>query len=248
MASLGELIGALISQIGKGRSQADIATLEVGKLYKDHPLLSGFPVPRLTLDEVVVDLKIAIATVPTPGRFITPKVKEEVLAQVKEIVNNIEKEPSFGTIKKEYSELQKVWKSTHEQIIQRVSEFIPDDVEVETKSIAYGIALIIRGYLTSTMLSPDAKVPLKKTQDFLNKDAPQIEIKLASQIQESILKILETQPPVKDRLDVLVTASDLQIIPPEKITTLKLTLRESDRVWTQIETEKGEIKEKLIPN
>jgi hypothetical protein len=51
-----------------------------------------------------------------------------------------------------------------------------------------------------------------------------------------------------ERLDVLVTASELQSIPPEKITTLKLTLRESDQSWTQIETEKGEIQEKLVPH
>jgi len=248
MASLGEVLGAVISQIGKGRCQADMTTIEVAKLYKDHPLLSGFPVPRVTLEEVVVDLKIAIATVPAPGKFITPKAKREVLAQLKEMTNNIiEKEPSLTALSKRYPELQRVWKSTHPQIVERLSELIPAEVEVEPKSIGYGLVSIIAGYLKDVILAPKVKIPLATARDFLTKGVIQIETKLASQIQETISKVLEAQPSIKDRLDILVTASDLQTIPTEKVTTLKLTLREADRSWTQIETEKGEIRDKLIP-
>lgn len=249
MASLGEVLGAIISQIDKGRCQADMATLEIAQLYKDHPLLSSFPVPRVTLEEVVIDLKFAIDTVPPSGRFITSKAREEVLAQVKEMTNNIMKEPSLTALSKRYPELPRVWESIHPQIVQKLSKLIPtEEIEIEPESIAYGLASIIRGYLTDVILSLEVKIrQLPVVRNFLTKDALQIEAKLASQIRETISKVLEVQPSIKDRLDVLVTAHDLQTIPPEKIDTLRLTLREEDRSWTQVETEKGEIRDKLTP-
>jgi len=249
MVSLGEVLGALISQIGKGRSQADMATLEVAQIYKDHPLLSSFPVPRVSLDEVVIDLKMSISAAPAPGKVLTPKAKSEMLARLERIVSNLPStESSLKIICEKFPELSRVWKSAHPEIIQRLSELIPTEVEVEVKSIAQGAASIIKGHLTNTMLSPEAKVRPTSAVDFLRKGALEIETRLISQVQEIISKVLEAQPLAKDRLDVLVTASDLQAIPPEKLMTLKLTLRESDQTWTQIETEKGEIKEKLIPS
>jgi len=248
MASLGEILGALISQIGKGRSQADMATLEVAQIYKDHPLLSSFPVPKVSLDEIVIDLKMSISAAPAPEKFLTPKAKSEILAHLERIVDNLPKtESSLKAICEKFPELSQVWKSAHPEIVQRLSELIPTEVEVKAKSIAQGLASIIHGHLTNTVLTPAAKVRPTSAVNFLKEDALKIETGLISQVQEIISKILEAQPSTKDRLDVLVTASDLQTIPPEKLTTLKLTLRESDQTWTQIETEKGEIKEKLIP-
>jgi hypothetical protein len=50
----GSLCEAWLAHPGKGRSQADMATLEIADIYKNHPLLSEFPVPKFALDEVVV--------------------------------------------------------------------------------------------------------------------------------------------------------------------------------------------------
>lgn len=249
MASLGEVIGALISQIGKGRSQADMATLEIAQIYKKHPLLSGFSVPKMTLDEVVVDLKVSIASSPTTGNVLAPKAKAEVLVQLEgKISDLIRSEPSLNAICQKFPEFEKFWKSTYKQLIERLSNLIPAETEVETKAVSLGVASTIMGFVSSALFAPVTKVEITAAKKIINTDVPEIENRLTNQIQEIILKVLKTQPPLMERLDVLVTASELQSISPEKLTTLKLSLRETDQIWTQIEAEKGEIKEKLVPS
>ena len=247
MASLGEVLGALISQIGKGRSQADAAALEIAQIYKDHPLLSEFPIPRMTLDEVVIDLKMAITAAPVP-KTLTSEAKASLLSQLdQELDNLVIAEPAVDKLSQKFPDLQKNWKSDRSQLMQRLSDLLPVEAEVDPKSVAYGMASAIRGHLTNTVFVLDAKVVNKVSRVFLEKEAPQLEDKLASKIQETISKALEIQPADKNRFDILVTASELQSIPPEKITNVKLTLREADQTWTQIETEKGEVKNKLVP-
>lgn len=135
---------------------------------------------------------------------------------------------------------------------------LPSKAEVESKQIAYSMAAVIRENLSNTVL--DLEMPagvnlrmkkgkewIERVREFLKKYSPQIENKLISQIQELVSEVIKSQPPDKNKLDVFITASELQGIPPEKLTNLKLTLQEADRSWTQIQTEKGEIKNKLVP-
>jgi|GEM_PF-2391248 len=248
MASLGEVVGALISQISKGRSQADMATLEVAKVYKEHPLLSSFPVPKMTLDEVVIDLKVSISAAPE-RKVLSAEAKREILAEIEKMTREaVTSEPSLQKLSRKFPDLSGIMDQTHPKFMERLSELLPEEKEIEPKSIAQAAASVIRGHLTDTVLGADPKVVNKLSKDFLQSESPQLEAKLASQIQAKISGILEVQPIDKERLEVLVTASELQSIPPEKITTLRLTLREADQSWTQIETEKGEVQEKLVPH
>ncbi|GAB6274940.1 MAG: hypothetical protein STSR0004_18050 [Peptococcaceae bacterium] len=248
MASLGEVLGALISQVGKGRGQADLAVLEVAEVYRNHPLLAEFPVPRMTLDEVVVELKMSIAATPVSGRFLAPKARSEVLAQLgKRAEDLINTEPFLKDLGRECPELKVVWKDVQKEVLQRLTEIIPAEIEIEPKAIACSVASLIRGQLVEAMLAQEARVPAEKALSILKKEVSRLETKLVPQIQENISKVLQAQPPLTDRLEVLIAASELENIPPEKITVMKLTLREADRAWTQIDTEADKVKEKLVP-
>src|SRR5712664_3761273 len=116
MSSLGDVIGALVSQLGRGRSQADVATLEVAQIYKNTPLLSEFPIPRFSLDEVVVDLKMAVNNAPLPTGFITPEARAEILSRLQTIAADLPNgEPPFGT--QEWDQFRKSWKSSQDAIL-----------------------------------------------------------------------------------------------------------------------------------
>lgn len=248
MASLGEVVGALISQVSKGRSQADMATLEVAKIYKENPLLSGFPIPRMTLDEVVIDLKISIASTPVKSKTLNTKSKAEILSELQKMVNELpNSEPSLAKLTKTFPELPRALKSLSKEFMDSLSNLLPEEKEADPQSIAEGAASVIRSHLINAVLVTDPKVVNKISKDFLKSEVKIIKEKLVPLIQANISKILEIQPSDKERFDILITASELQSIPPEKITTMRLTLRESDQSWTHYETEKGEIKEKLVP-
>lgn len=248
MASLGEVVGAIMSQISKGRSQADVATLEVAKAYKEHPLLTEFPVPRLTIDEVVIDLKMAIAASPIPERTLTETTRQNIITRLGDLAKQVPQHRSLRALFREHPKLLDIWTSGQGQLSQILSVLLPSNMEVEPQSIAKGAAAVFARYLTGTIVDPNAEVPPERARNVLRENLPQIETGLTEQIREIIVEALKSQPLATDRIEVLVTASELQNIPTEKITTMRLTLHESDRSWTQIETEKGETKEKLVPS
>ena len=249
MTRLSDVVGAVIGQIGKGRSQADIAALEVAQAYKDHPLLKEFPVPRLTLDEVVIDLKMSVSATPAPQTYLTTEARDEILSKVGTLVDALpEAEPSVRAVHDEFPGARDVWAKAKSRAVDRVAVLFPIGAEIDAKLSAEGAAsMIIDSHLSDTITDRSAKVGATKAMAFLRTDAPQVESRLAPQIREIIEEALQAQPAAPERLDVLVTASELQAIPPEKITTMRLTLRESDRSWTEIETEEGETISKLVP-
>jgi hypothetical protein len=249
MAGLDRVIGALISQIDRGRSQADMASVEVAQIYKEHPLLSSFPVPSMGLDEVVVELKMAIAEAPGRKGVLPREARTKALSELGRLVSAvIETEEPLAAAHRRYPGLGVAWESAHDRVMRKLSEVLPSETEVDSTCAAAAAASVIAAEVARTIMAPGARVAMATARELLAKHIPEIEERLVPRIEESIAQAVISQPVVGERVEVLVTASDLQPIPPEKITTVRLTLRESDRVWTQIETEDGEAKVKLVPS
>lgn len=61
MPKLSELLGGLITDVTQARVTADLATRQYADLYARDPLLSRFPVPRVTVREVTLSMKFAVA-------------------------------------------------------------------------------------------------------------------------------------------------------------------------------------------
>ncbi len=248
MTALGEVVGALISQLDKGRSQADASTLEIAKAYKEHPLLAEFPVPRLLLEEVVIDLKMSIAAAPLPRGALSAQSRSEVLSRMGEVLRRLPKtEPALEALFREQAGLPKRWLSDEGPILQRLAALLPPETQVEPRSVALGAAAVIGRQLAVLALTPAARVKAPKARSFVSDDLPQIEGRLADEILRCVAEPMRLQAPAADRIEVLVTAAELQSIPPEKITTVRFKLQESDRSWTQVTTEGGETKDKLVP-
>ncbi|MDH7483432.1 MAG: hypothetical protein QHH01_02270 [Spirochaetales bacterium] len=249
MASLDEVVGAIMSQIGKGRSQADLATIEVAKLYREHPLLAAFPVPRLSLDEVVIDLKVSMANAPVTKRSLDVQTRTEIAAGMERLLAQLpEEETELQNLQKRYKGLARLWQGRSPLIKETVASLLPAEMTTGQRQVAEGLATLLCGQLSSALLSPEAGVAKTRSAEFLKKELPRIQTKLADRALQIMDDVLKKRPPITESLEVLVTASELQNIPPEKITTLHITLRESDRSWTQVETGRGAIEDRLVPD
>lgn len=60
MPRLGEVIGALLSDLARARVRADLETIRLAEGYARHDLLRHMPVPRFRLPEVSVDLPVVL--------------------------------------------------------------------------------------------------------------------------------------------------------------------------------------------
>lgn len=254
MVDLGEVLGALISQVNKGRAQADMEIARVAEIYKESPNLSSFSVPRMVLDEAVIDLKVAVAEGPSRGVVLTPESRLKILNQIEELVKGLPNLPNLPArtkylIDQTIHRNSEIWDFVLKRISEELSEIVPSEVEVKPKSITASAAATIQWQIVQGLLYPETERELPRLiPEILRSvqvDTPEMEKYLKSEIGKIIDEVIKAQPSPKDGLDVLVSASDLQGIPPEKITTVRLTLRESDLSWVEMEKEDGKVEKKL---
>jgi hypothetical protein len=57
---LGEVAGALLTQLTLAQARADDAALHCGERYRQHPWLARFPVPSVFVESAEVDLRVAM--------------------------------------------------------------------------------------------------------------------------------------------------------------------------------------------
>jgi hypothetical protein len=245
MANLGEVVGAIIAQVGRGRTQADAETVEIAEIYKDDPLFSSFPVPRMMLDEVVIDLKVAISSGPARGTSLTPQSQREILERVNTLINDL---PNRYRYVQNMPDYPAIWNPARVRIAEDITDLVPIGVAVEPRSIVVGATAAIQQNIMQAIAHPAFKVVTRKTMgSFVEEDVPRMEKYVRSELEKIVTDVVKTQPPSEERLDVLVSASDLEGIPTEKISTVRLTLRESDLSWTDIEGKEGLSEKKLVP-
>jgi hypothetical protein len=175
----------------------------------------------------------------------TPENRKKILDRIETLVNR--------DLPRKYRYVQSipkdpdVWKSIQAVISREVSEIIPAEKEVAPESITVGANSAIQRHLVQGLLHPRLRRTKSEVGNFVQEDVPEMEKYVRSEIEKVITEVVETQPPPKDRLEVRVSASDLEGIPPDKITTVRLTLRESDLSWITAETKEGKIEKKLVP-
>eukprot|EP00013_Stygamoeba_regulata_P025949 CAMPEP_0177648724 /NCGR_PEP_ID=MMETSP0447-20121125/10981_1 /TAXON_ID=0 /ORGANISM="Stygamoeba regulata, Strain BSH-02190019" /LENGTH=209 /DNA_ID=CAMNT_0019151385 /DNA_START=122 /DNA_END=751 /DNA_ORIENTATION=+ len=112
--SLGQVIAAIHTSINKGRSQADIATLQIAKMYKQDALLSTFPIPRVALAEISIELKCAIAdAIPTETGLKGIKGKDlNVLVSAADLYHI--PEDKITTMRMRFDETDCIWNESNE--------------------------------------------------------------------------------------------------------------------------------------
>ncbi|MBS1913679.1 MAG: hypothetical protein JST22_16955 [Bacteroidetes bacterium] len=248
MANLGDIVGAVISQINRARCQADLVTVEIAQKYHQHPFLSAFPVPRFSLEEVVIDLKVAIAGTAAARHVMTSESRATLLANLERyLVALPQTEPAVAVIFSRLPDLGKSWAAGIPALIARIVPMNPINVELDLESLCAGIAATVRAQLAAAVLA--SAVGLARATDRkANADlVANLNIDIEPGIREMVTAAVTQAATSGDDLDVLVTASELQSIAPERITTLRLSLHEADRSWAHVETADGSGRDVLTP-
>ena len=214
MPSLGDYLGALLSEVTDARLQADLESARIAQLYAAHPLLQHMPIPRFRLPTVVVDLPVAVETVeapgaaaPTPEEFaavrksvdaiivqeldrysvhLTPSVRRHLTPSLNDLFDTLQTKPDFGTV----------------DAIQAASD---------------AVSLVIQAVRTT----PADRSLIDST----------IESSLGRQFGAEFLKL---QPlPLRVQVGV-VTAQLTDVAPPSALTRIRLSISEVGAEWTQI--------------
>ena len=88
MATLNEVIEAVLKDVAQARAEADQFSANLAKAYKDHPVLRTFPVPRLELNDIEVDLRFAYLNPPADNTVVDQFYDTKLATVANTIVNN----------------------------------------------------------------------------------------------------------------------------------------------------------------
>ena len=114
--TLAELIGACAHDLALAQVQADLTTLQVGKAIIESELPARFPVPRMRIGRVEVDLKVALASSkPAPSlaeatRSSSPARGRQLVLSTPARLQGIP-ETHISTIRLTFEQAAYVWKN-----------------------------------------------------------------------------------------------------------------------------------------
>lgn len=88
MPTLGEVIGAFLSDVAQARVRADLEAVRLAQAYSADPIMKHLSIPRVRLPEVVIDLPVMVADISQPpdratGRALEPPTATEISKAVR---------------------------------------------------------------------------------------------------------------------------------------------------------------------
>lgn len=87
MPSLGDFLGALLSDAARARMRADLEAVRIAALYAQDPLLKNLSVPRFRLPDVTVDVPFVVLELSGQGDSLTGlPFDEPTSAELREVV------------------------------------------------------------------------------------------------------------------------------------------------------------------
>ena len=195
-----------------------------------------------------LELKAAIAAVPTPGAVIPPELRQQVLGRLSEFAKALpSSDERLGQLAQSFPRFSRVWESASPALDRKLSDLFSPLTRMELAAATTAVSAFLRGHLGLVLLVPDTAVGAAQAAEILAKEGDPLEARLKPLLERLFRDLVHAGPPSAPEVDLLVTASELQPIPPEKIVTLKLLIKETDRGWTRIENQQGQVRDKLVP-
>lgn len=251
MAELDQIVGAVLRDIAQARFASDIHSREISRYYEQDALLRRFPVPRSEVDEVELDLKFVISAVRVDG-----DVQHEVTTAT------VFTKFSFDIAARVFDQL--LAESGDDEDLTRLLKRTSSRITLQQELLLYFERnqghLIQEGQLNTEdaerSLRPRILAFLKELLEI--KEMPE-KLPVLQSIVESSLALGEQVKQLAAaidaaianrgdcRLDVGVTSDVLSQAPATTVSSLKVTARVRNYIWSQVGEKDGKIRRALSP-
>ncbi len=264
MAQLQHFLGSILRDIAQARVASDVYSRDASRFYEEDPVLRRFPVPRVDLSEVEVDLKFMVTGIeldPNPqllkikidrtldlfsDRILHGEIEtvydfikdrcEEKMHQVEwqNIDSNL---GSTGFQEDRVVQLKKFFKVKRDVLITSDVNF---DMKAAFKDIMYFFRVMMKDAGITSMLG--SKSEMMKDLENEVKDVLKA---LLNEIRTTIRFLRKSSPEFK--VDVDVSADRLQQKNQEAISSIKFKARMRNYIWSQVEQKDARVVRQLIP-
>lgn len=225
MTNLGDYLGQLMSEVVIARVHADLESVRVAELYASHPLLRHMPIPRVRLPEIQMEVPVVIDGSGSPGPTESPRGGASISDGRKQFDKVLATHLRNNKVRLRANQREALVKALDAEA-QRPD--LPIEISVDTNRFADRFTNVAIDVLGESL----TEEKINSVKAGLRDDA-----RLA-------LLAARTAPP---RVTALVETSAVREAGPEdKITRLRLTIREESMELTTIESD-GETTERLVP-
>ena len=246
---MNQIIGSLLKELSVAKTISDASTTEIAKHYKENELLRHFPIPRMTIHDVEIDLKFAIdSSTESAMKKMAEDTKKDIMIQISNFISSIPKADFSGGLF-QHDDLRAEWNSTFSSLMDEIKQVFPATAMVEPEKLAAAIGSIVELFIyklvlqkTSAGILGNLLKKIHQTEELHNQtDFLNIKEHVADKIKQIITDAGDLPHTAGETmlsaLNILVEASELEPIPLEKLHSIKLKLSSADRQLVKIEKE-----------
>lgn len=215
MVYLGDYLGQLLAELTTARLHSDAEAVRVGELYASHPLLKHFPVPRMRVGQIEMEIPVSVVRVDESGGSNEAKqvTALELLERFRPLLKaKLEQQAvslSSGELDSLFVQLQR----TAQNLVR------PKLVSVDSNQIADHFCSVVQNAIGGLKMH-ESKAQLISDQ-----------LRLAARVD--FLNARPTGP----RLVVGVTTAELKESPPESLVRISIRVSEDGVAWTNVADE-----------
>ncbi len=248
MITLESFIGALMQQLAMARQMSDGASVHIAEGYLQNELLKGFPVPRMQLRDVEMELNFGVASKLESASFLEDdEVQKNLTYQLQDLLSSFPSQPEFKDYFSQNAPLQARWKAGLASMSQRFAQILSRPAS-DPVDLAHSLALSVQNYFYETAaeeqkpaVAPLLLLLVKPSPFWLAQGVkPESEtVPLQKLIESRIAAMLRSLQgaqqapgaPAPMALNVLVGTADLGKLDTALLNKIKITINPSDLRW-----------------
>jgi len=243
MITVKAFVGALLDEVAQARVLSDQASLHVAQRYLDNDLLRGFPVPRMQISTIDLELNFAVASrLDGPSFLDDEEVQRNVGYQLRELLHSLPGRPEFHAYFGKDVELAARWRNGLGEMTTRFVKVLARP-STEVAGVVRALSLSAQNYFcesapeelrhkVSALLGQAMDGYKAEGADSMKAIVEREIVAILSALDKSVKEEAAGGPP---DLNVLIGAAELEKLNPGLLHRVKITVSPSDRRWVATE-------------
>jgi len=245
MITLKVFLGAFLEQVTAARALGDAASARIAQRYLEHDYLKGFPVPKMHIKDIELEMHFAVASNLEGGSiYQNSEVRANISHKIRQLVATLPAQPEFKGYFDQNPQQKTTWNNKLDELDQRVNTALmtlSNAKDPDRGTAVRSLSLIIENYIHETaMTQSQNKWVAMVTHLFQSRKDDGQDRTIASYVSDhvgDIIKSVDTldqeSESIADNFDmkVLVEASELAKVDNSRLQKMKVTFSTADRKW-----------------
>lgn len=246
--TLKQLLSAILHDIMKSRAIADQTSAHLAKHYLQHEYLKGFPIPRMHIKDIELDLCFAIASSSNEQSSEDhSQAKQAMLEQTQTLLNELTADNEIAKLFSQHSQVADTWQNSLPNLLSAIQNVAWTDQATTAATIAFALenffyAIAAKTAVPEFMIAIDTaiyqRVGQQPTQTL--RDALQIILQQSNSTTAPHLEQLSTEEADLPECMILIAKSELETLSDSQLQRIKITLGSADRKWIKTNNQAGE--------